>query len=175
VYHKLGFALRNTTDIDTLSLMRLFGDAMRGWPLRGLRVWVRNSRGAAFSGTCFDRDNRIYINLSPRLSYPYALATDIAPAITCRGGWYKPAYTIELTGACQLALFVFLHECYHRLVRQAGRNPRYKESMCDRFAARILIRRFGCTIRDDTGRRIDRGAWDIDDVDGFVRAALHSA
>jgi len=172
VHHSSGLALRNATRLDTLRLLRLFADAISPWPMAGVRVWVRDSRGADYSGTCFDREGRIYVNLGPHVAYPYAIGTDVAVSISRRGYWIKPIYTIDLSDAYHLALFVFLHECYHWLVRQAGRNPRRKESMCDRFAARILVDRFGCVVRDERGVAADRSLWDIQDVNRFVRGAM---
>lgn len=172
VHHASGMALRNSTRLDTLRLLRLFADAITPWPMAGVRVWVRDSRGADYSGTCFDREGRIYINVGPHVAYPYAIGTDIAVSITRRGYWIKPIYTIDLSDAYHLALFVFLHECYHWLVRQAGRNPRRKEAMCDRFAARILVDRFGCVVRDEKAAVADRSLWDIQDVNRFIRTAL---
>ncbi len=70
-----------------------------------------------------------------------------------------------------MVLFVFLHELYHFLVKRARRNPRQKESMCDRFAARYLVERFGATVRDSSGRIVPREAWDFQDLERFVAAA----
>ena len=64
----------------------------------------------------------------------------------------------------------FLHGLYHWLIRKARRNMRQKEAMCDRFAARHLVDRFGATVRDDRGRPVPRSEWDFQDVDGFVAA-----
>lgn len=171
VYHACGFAFRNTTVLNTLKLVQMCGDAVRHWDMRGVRVWVRQSRGADFSGTCFDLEGRIFVNIKSRLAYPYRMVTHVAPSVTRDGYWIKPAYTIELSDAYQLALFVFLHECCHWLIRQAGRNPRRKESMCDRFAARILVDRFGCGVQDENGLPAHRDAWDTQDVTRFVSAA----
>jgi hypothetical protein len=87
------------------------------------------------------------------------------------GRYYKPATALELADGYQVCLFVFLHEIYHWLVKQAGRNTARKESMCDRFAARTMIDDYGCKLRDRNGQSVPRGEWDIQDLDEFVAAA----
>ena len=164
-------AFRNTTRLDSADLMRLFAESMAGWPLDKLTVWVRYTRGADFSGTCYDAEGRIYVNIGRHVEYPYRIHTHIARSITTRRHWIKPLYTVELAEPAQLAVFIFLHECYHWLVRRARRNRKQKESMCDRFATRFLVDHFGCVVRDEQERPAVREAWDFQDLDRFVAAA----
>ena len=170
VYHRRGLALRNSTRLDTLQLLRLFADAASGWPVEGLRVWVRYSRGADYSGTCYDLEGRILVNIGRNVVYPYDLQTHLARARQESDGWSKPIFTLQLADACQLALFIFLHECCHWLIRRAGRNPRQKESTCDRFAARILVDYLGCQVHDANGRAVDRNHWDFQDFSALLAA-----
>lgn len=168
VHHVRGLALRNSTRLNTLRLLRLFADAMGSWPVDGLRVWVRDSRGADYSGTCYDLEGRILINISRALEYPYRMQTHLARTRQEPDGWSKPIFTLQLDDAYQLALFIFLHECCHWLIRRAGRNPRQKESTCDRFAARILVDYFGCYVQDADGRAVDRKHWDFQDFTALL-------
>ncbi len=163
--------LRNTTHLDTARLDRMFRNATEGWPRAGLRVFVRYSRGAAFSGTCFYKDGRIFINLGRDNRYPFEIKTHVACARSDARHWWRELYSIEAEDAYQLVLFVFLHEFYHWLVRRARRNVRQKESRCDRFAVRWLVDRYGATVRDHRRRPVARSAWDFQDLDGFVAAA----
>jgi hypothetical protein len=163
--------LSNTTPLDSHRLLQILQDAVRDWPVRRLQVKVRNSRGADFSGTCYYRHSLIHVNLGRHLHYPYHLGTSIARARSNAHSWWKPTYSIELRDGYQVVLFVFLHELYHWLIHRARRNPRQKESMCDRFAARILADRFGCRVRDANARPVRRELWDFQDVDAFVAAA----
>ena len=78
---------------------------------------------------------------------------------------------MTVADAYQLALFVYLHELFHYLVKAAGRNPRRKEAMCDRFATAVLADEFGCRIRDAAGRRVPRDDWDFQDLHRFVAKA----
>ena len=160
----------NSTDLDGERLRALCEDGLTGWAPGDFVVRVRYSRGADFSGTCFYRDRRVYINLGRHLSYPYRMKTYLARARTVGRYWFKPLHTLEMSDAYQVVLFVFLHELYHLLVRKARRNMRQKESMCDRFAARHLVDRFSATVRDARGRPVPRSEWDFQDVDGFVAA-----
>ena len=166
---------RNATDLDGERLRALCEDGMAGWAPGDFVVRVRYSRGADFSGTCFYRDRRVYINLGRHLSYPYRMKTYLARARTVGRCWFKPLYTLEMSDAYQVVLFVFLHELYHLLIRRARRNMRQKESMCDRFAARHIVDRFDATVRDTRGRPVPRSEWDFQDVDGFVAAARKPA
>jgi hypothetical protein len=163
--------LVNRTRLDSDELRATMLAAVDGWPVRRLRVHVRHSRGADFSGTCYYKRNLIYVNLGAHVRYPYGVRTSIARARSNARAWWKPVYTLELPDSQRLVLFVFLHEFYHWLVHKARRNPRQKESMCDRFATRILVDRFGGRVYDDKGRSVPREAWDIQDVEGFVAAA----
>jgi hypothetical protein len=161
----------NCTSLKTDRLAALLQETAQGWPVRRLRVRVRYSRGADFSGTCYYKHSLIHVNLGRHVCYPYRLGTSIARAESNARYWWKPIYTVELADAYQLVLFVFLHELYHWLVQKARRNPRQKESMCDRFAVRILVDRFGCPIRDEAGHPVARGSWDFQDVTRFVADA----
>jgi hypothetical protein len=78
---------------------------------------------------------------------------------------------LDVADGCQLAVFVFMHELYHLLVKRARRNPRQKESMCDRFAARFFVDRFSSAVRGLGGEPVPRAEWDFQDLDGFVAAA----
>ena len=142
--------------------------AIRPWRTGRLVVRVRYSRGADFSGTCYHGEGRIFINLGRHLRFPYRMGTHVARAVTGRDGWWKPTYTVELADAYQVVLIVFLHECYHWLVKRARRNPRQKESMCDRFATRLLVDFYGAAVRDEDGYPVPREAWDFQDVEGFI-------
>lgn len=165
-----GMSFRNSTRLDSARLLRLFGEAIGGWPSDGLNVWVRYSRGADYSGTCFIREGRVLVNLGRHVDYPYRIGTHIARTRTTATGWRKPVYTVECSSAYELAVFVFRHECYHWLLERAGRNGRQKESLCDRFATRYVVERFDCIVRDERGRLAPREKWDIRNPDAFVRA-----
>ena len=168
---KDGLQLANSTQLDSDRLRGMMLEAAQGWPVRRLRLRVRYSRGADFSGTCYYRHNQVYVNLGRHLRYPYRMSTSVARARSNRRTWWKPIYALELADPYLVVLFVFLHEFYHWLVHKARRNPRQKESMCDRFATRILVDRFGCRLYDESGRPVPRDAWDIQDVERFVAAA----
>jgi hypothetical protein len=146
-------------------------DAAAGWRLDGVIVRVRYSRGADYSGTCCYRPAKIYVNLGRHLTYPYLMATHLARARSSARCWWKPIYSIRLADAYRVVLFVFLHECFHLLVKRARRNTRQKESMCDRFAARALVDGFGAEVLDESGCPVPRERWDFQDLDGFVAAA----
>jgi hypothetical protein len=165
----------NTTDLDGARLERLF--LRHTWPYRHerLAVRVRYSRRAAFSGTCFYRDARIFVNLGRHLAYPYHLGTHIARSQSNRTHWWRETYRLVIGDAYQLALFVYLHELYHYLVKVAGRNPRRKEAMCDRFAVRVLADQYGAQVRNAQGAPVVRASWDFQDVVTFVGAAPQSA
>ncbi len=162
--------LGNTTTLDSNLLQETFLAAVAGWPTAELVVRVRWSRGADFSGTCFYDSHRIYINLGRHLQYPYRMATHCARGRKAWGKYYKPSSFIELCDGYQVCLFVFAHEYYHWLVKQSGRNTAQKESMCDRFAARVLIDDYGCTLRDKHGRVLPRPDWETQDLEAFVAA-----
>ncbi len=164
-------AFRNSTRLDTVRLMHALARSMAGWPLDALTVWVRYARGAAYSGTCYLGDGRIFVNLGRHLDYPYRLGTHIARTQSTADGWSKPIWTLDLADPEQLAVFIFRHECYHWLLQRARRNGRQKESMCDRFAARYLVEAYGCPVRDEHGRPASRAAWDFQDTDAFVATA----
>ncbi len=163
---------KNTTSLDGGRLLSMFHDAVRPFPTDDLDVRIRYSRSSDFSGTCYYETQRLHVNLGRHLTYPYIMDTYIARAVTTRSAWTKPLYSIELADGYQVVLFVLLHEYFHWLVKRAGRNTRRKESMCDRYAARILAERHGATVRDPDGLRVDRRVWDFQDLTRFVAAAL---
>lgn len=160
--------LRNSTSLNTAGLLELFNRHTADWEHEALRVFVRHSRSAPFSGLCYYREGRILLNIGRAVAFPYRLTTCIARAESDARSWWRDIYTIEIPDAERLALFVFLHEFYHWLVFRARRNPRQKESRCDRFAARALVDHHGAVVRDRHGAAVERGAWDFQDLDGFV-------
>ena len=163
--------LRNSPSLDPDVLRRMFERHSTPYRHDDLRVCVRYSRSADFSGTCFYRDARIHINLGRHNRYPYTLGTHIARASSNRTHWWREVYRLTVADARQLALFIYLHELFHHLVKQAGRNPRRKEAMCDRFAVRVLVDHYGCPLTDSTGRGVARHAWDFQDLARFIAAA----
>jgi hypothetical protein len=163
--------LHNSTGLSDARLLTLCSQGLAGWSVGTITLRVRYSRGADFSGTCFYGDRRIHVNLGRHLAYPYLMATNLARARTVGRRWHKPLYALELKDAYQVVLFIFLHELYHLLVKRARRNTRQKESMCDRFAARFLVERFGVPVRAPDGASVPRTQWDFQDLDGFVAAA----
>lgn len=163
--------LVNRTALSTEQLRRMFLREVAHWPHERIHATVRYSRGADYSGTCYYRTGHIYVNLGRHVRFPYSLPTSIARAESNATHWWKEVYSLRVADAYELVLFVFLHEFYHWLVGLARRNPRQKESMCDRFAARVLVSRYGALVRDSRGRRVLENAWDFQDLDGFVAAA----
>lgn len=163
--------LHNTTHLDTDRLKGMILAAIDGWPRGGLDVRVRYSRGAEFSGTCYYRTARININLGRTNVYPYLVRAGIARAWSNRRSWGREIYSVPVADAYQLALFIFLHEFYHWLVKKARRNTRQKEARCDRFATRVLVNHYGAVVRDSSDRPVPREAWDFQDLEGFVSAA----
>ena len=161
----------NSTDLDDSQLYALFLRHTLPYRHDRLTVRVRYSRGAEFSGTCYYREAVIYVNLGRRNRYPYVMDTNVAKAQSTRRGWRRELYNITFASAEQLALFVYLHELFHYLVKQAKRSPRRKEAMCDRFAARVLVDHYGCPVRDSRRRPVPRAAWDFKDLDTFIAAA----
>jgi len=162
---------RNSTDLDDARLYAMFLRHTAPYRHNRLTVRVRPSRGADFSGTCYYRNARIHVNLGRHNRYPYALATNIAKAQTTRNGWRRELYQLTLTDGYQLALFVYLHELFHYLVKLAHRSPRRKEAMCDRFATRVLVDDYGCRVQRRSGQPVRRELWDFKDLDAFVAAA----
>lgn len=172
ICRRSGIALfDNRTELDTPRLQTMCLEAVAGWRLDGAEVRVRYSRGADFSGTCYYDSARIYVNLGRRIRFPYRMGTNIAKAVSNKRHWWRPVYTIELADAYQLVLFIFLHECFHLLVKRSARNTRRKESMCDRFAARVLVDRYAAGVIDEKNQPVPREAWDFQDLDGFVAPA----
>ena len=162
---------RNSTSLSDERLLSSCLAATTGWAVSTIDLFVRYSRGADFSGTCFYATRRVHVNLGRHLVYPYSMATNLARARTVGRRWYRPVLTVELRDGYEVVLFIFLHELYHLLVKRAKRNTRQKEGMCDRFAARYLVDRFGAVVRDSKRRRVAREEWDFQDLDGFVAAA----
>jgi hypothetical protein len=165
---------QNKTSLDDLRLYELFLRHTAPYRHDKLTVRVRYSRSADFSGACYYRSARLTINLGRHNRYPYLLATHVARAQSSRTHWWRELFRLELADAYQLALFIYLHELFHFLVKAAGRNPRRKESMCDRFATRVLVDEHGCALRGSAGAAVPRDAWDINDLGGFVQAAPRS-
>lgn len=162
---------RNDTTLDSARLRAMFLRHTAPYRHDGLRVHVRWSRGAPFSGTCFHGEGRIYVNLGRHVRYPFTFVTHVARARSAGRCWWRESYTLTVADAYQLALFVYLHELYHYLVRAAGRSPCRKEAMCDRFAARVLVESYGCRVRDRRGRDVPLSRWYLRDLHAFVAAA----
>lgn len=166
---------QNTTQLDSSRLRQSFERFSHPYRHDTLSVHVRDSRGADFSGRCCYTGSRVLINLGPRNAYPYALGTHVAKARSGRTHWWREVYRLILSDAYQLALFIYLHEFYHYLVKAAGRNTRRKEAMCDRFATRVLVDHFNCPLVTRGGRPVRRSAWDISKLDAYVGNAPHAA
>lgn len=161
----------NATALDSVRLYELFVRHTRPWRHDRLTVRVRYSRRTPFSGACCYRSSRIFVNIGPRNRYPFTLGTYVARARSYGSHWRREVYRLTLADAYQLALFVYLHELYHYLVKAAGRCVRRKEAMCDRFAARALVDHCGARLCDARGRSVPRPSWDFQDLDRFVAAA----
>jgi hypothetical protein len=99
------------------------------------------------------------------------MGTNIAKAVSNKRQWWRPIYTMDMADPYQLVLFIFLHECFHLLVKRSARNPRRKESMCDRFAARVLVDQYNVAILDDKQQPVPRPAWDFQDIERFIARA----
>ena len=168
---KSSIDFRNSTDLSSDRLLALCSQGLDGWSVGRITLRVRYSRGADFSGTCIYGSRRVYINLGRHLKYPYMMSSNLAKVRSTGRGWTRPLYSLELKDGYEVALFVFMHELYHLLVKQARRNTRQKESMCDRFAARHLIEQFQTSVWDEGGHPVLRELWDFQDIDGFVGAA----
>lgn len=162
---------RNSTDLDSTRIEQMF--VRHAWPYRHdkLKVRLRYSRGADFSGTCYYGSHLIYVNLGAHTTYPYPLVTHVARCRSNQTHWWRETHRLTITDAYQLVLFVFLHEFYHYLVKLAGRNPRQKEGMCDRFATRELVDHFRARLVDLRGRPVHRDTWDFQDLHKFVEKA----
>ena len=163
--------LHNRTELDTLELESLLRRHIDGWPHDGVTVFVRYSRSADFSGACYYNSGRLFINIGRHVRCPYRIAARIARAKTRGRFWSRQGNYVIVTSACQLVLYVFLHEFYHWLVKQAGRNLRQKEAMCDRFAARVLVDHYKARILDAKDNDVPRDSWDWQDLETFVRRA----
>jgi hypothetical protein len=166
---------RNSTALDGDFLNRTFLRHTAPYRHDQLRVSVRYSRGADFSGTCYYREARIFVNLGRHVKFPYLMGTHVAKARSDRTRWWRETYRLSLADGYQLALFVYLHELYHHLVKAAGHSPRRKESRCDRFAARALVDHYGCQMFDSRGEPVPRERWDFQDVQAFVAKAPKAA
>ncbi len=160
--------ITNNTTLSTSKLETMFQAATARWTAHRLKVAVRYSRGAVYSGTFASNPVRIYVNIDRKNHYPLKIETSIARARTTTYTWYKPMYSIYPANAYQLALLVFLHEFYHYLIHRARRNNRQKESMCDRFAVSHLVDGYHLKVYDSRGRSIDRSQWCFQDLEGFV-------
>ncbi len=158
----------NNTEFDTQRIEAMFLRATEQWAAPMLKVAVRYSLGAVYSGTFASKLPRIYINLGRRNRYPLRVETNIAKARSLGQSWWKPSYHIKVENPYQLALFVFLHEFYHYLIHRARRNPHRKEAMCDRFAVRYLTTNCRLTVYDPSGNPVPRSAWLFQDLDAFV-------
>jgi hypothetical protein len=161
----------NATVLDDARMLQFFGAMTAAWRVGEISVRVRYSRSADFSGACYYTDRRILINIGRHLTFPYGLRTNLARAKRSPTHWYRELYVLELGDGYQLVYFIFLHELYHLLVKLARRNRRQKEGMCDRFAARVLVDRFGAAVRDSRGLAVARSEWDFQDLDTFVVGA----
>ncbi len=164
--------LKHSTSMDSRRLERTLNDAVAAWPHDELDVIVRYSRSADFSGSCYYNDNLVRVNVGRHLEYPYRMDTMIARTESNKRYWWRELYSVAMRDVYQVALFVFLHEFYHWLVKRARRNVRQKEARCDRFAARVLVDRYGATVQDSRGELVPRESWDFQDLDGFVAAAM---
>jgi hypothetical protein len=162
---------RNSTDLDDTRLYGLFLRHTAPFRHDRLTVRVRYSRGADFSGTCYYREARILVNIGRHNRYPYRMGTNIGKACSTPGGWYREVFYLTLANAEQLALFVYLHELFHYLVKQAKRSPKRKEAMCDRFAACALVDGHGCPVHRASGEPVPRELWDFKNLGAFVAAA----
>ncbi len=158
----------NKTELSSKRIESMFSRATQGWATRRLKVVVRYSRGAKYSGTFASHPPRIYINIGRNNKYPMKIDTSIAKAISFKNSWWKPTYHIKVENPYQLALFVFLHEFYHYLVFKARRNPRRKEAMCDRFAIRYLVDHCKLKVFDSSRQPVPRSKWLFQDLDAFV-------
>lgn len=163
--------VRNSTTLDSLRLERTIRHYCAPWRCDALSVQVRYSRAAPFSGTCYYLHDRIFVNLGRSVRYPYRFATNLARARATGRGWRREALFLSAPDGFGLVLFVFLHELFHYLVKQAGRAPGRKEGMCDRFAAGKLVDDFGWRVMRGDGRSVPRGEWDFRDLEAFVAGA----
>lgn len=162
---------RNTTNLASERLYRMFLKHTAPYRHDRLQVHVRYSRGSEFSGACYYRDARLFINLGRQNRYPYTFGTHLAKARSARGFWWREVLRITVSDAYQLALFIYLHELFHYLVKAAGRNTRRKEAMCDRFAAGVLVDHYGCAVHDRSGAPADTTLWRFQDLHKFVAGA----
>ena len=158
----------NNTDLDTRRIEAMFSRATAAWPAPNLKVTLRYSRGAKYSGTFASDPSRIYVNIGRTNRYPLKIETAVARAKSSQNCWWKPLYHINVQNAYQLALFVFLHEFYHYLIYRAKRNSRQKESMCDRFAVKYLVEHCRIKVVDTTGLPVKRSTWLFQNLDKFV-------
>lgn len=161
----------NSTELHTGQLYRLLIKHTAPYRHADLTVRIRYSRSSDFSGTCYYRDSRIFVNLGRENRYPFTFATHLAKAQSNRRYWWRESYRLTVPDPYMLALFIYLHELYHFLVKSSGRNTRRKEAMCDRFAARVLIDHYQCPLRDSAGRAVPRDSWDFQDLHRFVAGA----
>lgn len=158
----------NHTEFDTRRIEVMFRRATEQWVAPKLKVVVRYSRGAIYSGTFASHPPRIYVNIHPKNRYPLKIETGIAKSKTLGDFWWKPSYHIKAENPYHVALFVFLHEFYHYLVHRARRNSHRKEAMCDRFAVRYLTNHCRLAVYDMNNNPVPRSVWLFQDLDGFV-------
>ena len=86
----------NSTGFSSSHLLALCREGMAGWSTGSIKLYVRYSRGADFSGSCYYADRRIFVNLGRHLVYPYRMATHIARAKATGRYWFKPTCTVEM-------------------------------------------------------------------------------
>lgn len=165
---------RNSTHLDDARLYEMVLRHTAPYRHDRLTVRFRHSRSSPFSGSCYYRDSRIFVNIGRDNRYPYSFGTNVARARSNRTHWWREVYRLTVADGYQLALFVYLHELFHFLVKAAGRNPRRKESMCDRFATAVLVDHYGAALTDSAGHPVARDCWDINDTAGFVERAPRS-
>lgn len=162
---------QNQTALNDATLLQMFLRHTQPYDHELLHVAVRHTRSTPFSGTCYYTDNRIHVNLGRRNRYPFTLGTHVAKASSGRKEWSREIFRLTVADAYQLALFIYLHELFHYLVHAAGRGRMRKEAMCDRFAARVLVDHYGCTLLDPRGAVPARESWDFKNLHEFVARA----
>ena len=86
----------NSTGLDGCRLERLLLRHTLPFRHDKLTVRIRYSRGADFSGACYYRGHRIFINLGRHNRYPYRLGTNIARARSNRTHWWRETYALLL-------------------------------------------------------------------------------
>lgn len=161
----------NKTELDSKKIVSMILKATNSWQTPRLKVTIRYSRGAKYSGTYIANPPRIYVNIAKNNRYPMKLETSIAKAQTIGRYWWKPIYHIRLENPYQLVLFVFMHEFYHYLIHRARKNSHRKEAMCDRFAIKYLVENYKLKVYDSKNTPVEKEKWLFQDLEGFVRNA----